>query len=312
MTITDNSALEGDGGGVRVIPGGLAFVWNSIIAGNTATTVGNDCSGTMKSYNHNLIGTGDGLTLTDSLVDLVGTDLSPIDPRLGPLDWHGGATRTHSLLPGSVAIDAGSSAAPGSSIFACEDIDQRGHARAADGDGDGGERCDIGAYERLAVDEEPGFVTCWGYSCPCDNNDFSGAGCRNSTGQGARLLGDGTARVNTDDMVLTCSQLPPNTRGVFFMGTFRQLSPLSFGDGNLCAKPGPTGGDIPGGYYRFKPVLTATPSGEMVLGPGVAGMAPAFIQEGTTFVFQCWYRDLGGPCGSGFNLSNGYLVSFTP
>jgi hypothetical protein len=34
------------------------------------------------------------------------TDLSGTDPRLGPLQDHGGPTRTHALLPGSPALDA--------------------------------------------------------------------------------------------------------------------------------------------------------------------------------------------------------------
>lgn len=62
------------------------------------------------------------------------SDIISADPRLGPLAWNGGPTRTHALLPGSPAIDAASpDVAP--------DADQRGMARPQ------GASFDIGAYE---------------------------------------------------------------------------------------------------------------------------------------------------------------------
>ena len=33
---------------------------------------------------------------------------------------------------------------------------------------------------------------------------------------------------------------------------------------------------------------------------------------GETRHFQCWYRDPGGLCGSGFNVSAAYTVTFRP
>jgi hypothetical protein len=72
---------------------------------------------------------------------LVGTADDPIDPRLGPLAFNGGPTRTHALLAGSPAIDHGdNSGAPAT--------DQRGVARRRDGDGNGSQITDIGAFER--------------------------------------------------------------------------------------------------------------------------------------------------------------------
>lgn len=61
------------------------------------------------------------------------------DLRLGPLDYYGGRTPSHSLLEGSPAIDwvAGE----------CEATDQRGLSRPQDGDGDGLALCDAGAFE---------------------------------------------------------------------------------------------------------------------------------------------------------------------
>jgi len=33
---------------------------------------------------------------------------------------------------------------------------------------------------------------------------------------------------------------------------------------------------------------------------------------GTTWYAQTWYRDPAGPCGGGFNTSNGLVLTFTP
>ena len=76
---------------------------------------------------------------------LIGTDLSPIDPLLGPLADNGGPTETHALLAGSPAIDAGN---PGV-LFNPAEFDQRGSpfARVVDGDAIVGARIDIGAFE---------------------------------------------------------------------------------------------------------------------------------------------------------------------
>src|SRR5262245_54157789 len=69
--------------------------------------------------------------------NLVGTAALPIDPKLGPLSDNGGLTKTHALLPGGPAIDAGANV-DGLAF------DQRGNgfARVAGG------AADIGAYER--------------------------------------------------------------------------------------------------------------------------------------------------------------------
>ena len=62
------------------------------------------------------------------------------NPLLSVLDYNGGSTKTHALLSGSPAIDAGSN-------DYCPPIDQRGAFRPFDGNGDGNRVCDIGAYE---------------------------------------------------------------------------------------------------------------------------------------------------------------------
>jgi len=88
--------------------------------------------------NFNLIGSGNaanGFTATDDLVIL------DADPLLGPLTDNGGPTETHALLPGSHAIDAGSSDDP---------FDQRGapFLRSVDNPSATGSGVDIGALEQ--------------------------------------------------------------------------------------------------------------------------------------------------------------------
>lgn len=59
-----------------------------------------------------------------------------VDPKLAPLVDNGGPTKTHALLSGSPAIDAG-----GTSAIGCLATDQRGVQRPQ------GRACDIGAFE---------------------------------------------------------------------------------------------------------------------------------------------------------------------
>jgi len=106
-TVTGNQAdgeIAGYGGGINtpgvLLPSAAVFhSWNTIIAGNRASTVGQDVEGPLGSLGHNLIG--------DSFVTEDPTDLVGVDPRLGPLQDNGGPTPTRALLPGSPAIDAG-------------------------------------------------------------------------------------------------------------------------------------------------------------------------------------------------------------
>ena len=69
------------------------------------------------------------------------------DPSLGPLQDNGGSTLTMAIDDTSVAVEAGSSLAPGSGGAACLATDQRGTGRPTDGDNSGTATCDAGAYE---------------------------------------------------------------------------------------------------------------------------------------------------------------------
>jgi CSLREA domain-containing protein len=144
-TITNNSASNFGGCGGVQNPSGAVNARNTIIALNTgASFTFPDFTGTLTSQGFNFIGNSQGATITPAqFTDQIGTGASPKDPLLGPLQYNGGATKTHALLVGSTAIDKGDSG--GSST------DQRGFTRPADLPGitnvTGGDASDIGAFE---------------------------------------------------------------------------------------------------------------------------------------------------------------------
>jgi hypothetical protein len=145
-TVTNNRSQD-DTAGIRKATGygGTVILRNSIVAGNISATVavnqGPDCRGVMTSHGYNLIGNKLGCTFSAKPGDKVGTNASPIDPRLGSLRNNGGSTWTHALAGNSPALNAGNPAVPGSGGDACLATDQRGVDRVAEHD------CDMGAFE---------------------------------------------------------------------------------------------------------------------------------------------------------------------
>jgi hypothetical protein len=143
-TVVEN--ISNTGGGLFHVAGGTFSVKNTIVAFNLVAFGGlgpNAFGATFTSQGNNLIGDGTQSNgFTDGVNgDIVGTGVNPIDPKLGALANNGGKTKTHALLAGSKAIDAGDNAGALST-------DQRGFLRKKDGNGDGIARVDIGAYER--------------------------------------------------------------------------------------------------------------------------------------------------------------------
>jgi pimeloyl-ACP methyl ester carboxylesterase len=176
VTVTNNRADSdangsGDGGGINGASG-VTTLANTIIAGNAdGGGEAPDCAGPLFSEGYNLIQNTVGCPFVIGLGDITGQN-----PKLGRLANDGGPTLTHALRRGSPAIDAGNPAPPGG-YPTCETTDQRGVARPEDGDSDGVARCDIGAYERRAVDGEPDGVIELPVAFQVTNSNTTSAAC---------------------------------------------------------------------------------------------------------------------------------------
>ncbi len=121
-TVRNCTIAYNTGSGWGLVTTGTMSVANTIAYGNSFPDLGT-AGGVATSLGNNLYGTQSGLTGTPS--DSVG------DPRLSQLGSYGGSTQTYALLPGSPAINAGTSTGAPS-------VDQRGITRAS---------VDIGAFE---------------------------------------------------------------------------------------------------------------------------------------------------------------------
>ncbi len=157
-TITLNSAADIDRSGLYVGSGDNTIV-NTIISGNSN---GDNCN----FEGGTLITDGD---LEDGVTCNFGLNANPM---LGPLADNGGPTKTHALMPGSPAINAGDdSQAVDPRDLTPLTTDQRGYARR------GGNHVDIGAYE-----EQTCYMT-FPYTVP--NGDttslIDAINCANST-----------------------------------------------------------------------------------------------------------------------------------
>ncbi|MCO8121088.1 M12 family metallo-peptidase [Stieleria sp. TO1_6] len=139
-TVTANSAPQGRGSGVASYSDGTAIsdtvLISTIVAGNANSDVDNIIVGggaaTISSGDFNLIGDGNAASAF-----IGGSDQTAVsDPGLAALADNGGPTQTHALQTGSPAIDAGDTTATLS-------LDQRGPGfpRLV------GSRVDIGAFE---------------------------------------------------------------------------------------------------------------------------------------------------------------------
>lgn len=135
--------------------------------------------------------------------------------------------------------------------------------------------------------------------CGCQGPSAPGAGqgCANSTGQGASLLGGGTASVAADDLVLLAENLAPSQPGLLFCGT-QALVGVPFGDGLRFV----------GGFVRRLGVRAADVQGraQWVALSGAGGWQTSDVRY-----FQVWYRDPGvSVCSQFFNLSSALQVTF--
>lgn len=165
-----------------------------------------------------------------------------------------------------------------------------------------------GVFVSGSVDRMPDFSTfCFGDGsdaiCPCSNNGASGAGCANSSGEGAILATSGSSSVGTDDLAFQMIQGPGPSPALLFVGTqdVNNGSGAPFGDGLRCA----------GGSIQRLDVRILDNNGAATWAPGLS--VQGGWSAGDTRVFQTWYRDVSGsPCGGQFNTSHAVGVTFQP
>lgn len=160
-----------------------------------------------------------------------------------------------------------------------------------------------GALYEPAGAGEPGVALCFGSGagplCPCGNAAPADAGCANSSGRGARLLGLGTNRVAADDLVLVAEQLVPGSVGMLFQGeqSIAGGQGVPFGAGLRCCGQG---------LVRLQ-VWNADALGRAQSTVPIANSGA--VSAGESRCYQVIYRDaIGSACGQGFNLSSAYEV----
>lgn len=142
-----------------------------------------------------------------------------------------------------------------------------------------------------------------GAFCPCVNFGKPGHGCENSASAvGCRLAGQGSASVGGDDLVLRATSSVPGQPGLFFQGNnaINGGAGSTFGDGVRCA----------GGNVQRLQIRTANGAGEAATTASI--VTNGGVSAGDTRRYQWWYRDPAGPCGTGFNFSNGLELTWLP
>ena len=104
-------------------------------------------------------------------------------------------------------------------------------------------------------------------------------------------------------MTVRADGMPPTQPGLFFYGPEQAIVP--FGNGFRCLGAGSAG------IARLD-IEVSSAAGillhnvDMTSPPTLATQ----ITGGSTWNFQAWFRDNGGPCGSGSNLSHALSIDF--
>ncbi len=125
----------------------------------------------------------------------------------------------------------------------------------------------------------------------------------NSTENGASLRGFGTSSLGDplSSLAFAVEGLPPGVPCLLYYGT--STAQVPFGDGFRC---------VAGSTFR-EAVVFASAVGEALIPFTPASSQPSgTVVPGSTWHFQAYYRNLTGPLGTGFNLSDGYTILFQP
>jgi predicted outer membrane repeat protein len=159
-TISNNYSYVNGGGIYAKGDSPQMTLVNTIVAGNRLNGLGPDLYSPDETFqsSFSLIGDPSDATINSTVA---GSNITGVDPLLGPLQDNGGPTFTESLPAGSPAVDAGSSASV---------LDQRGLLRAvaqgtARSTAAGANCADIGAFELQVSGGGPG-ATCHPSSAP--------------------------------------------------------------------------------------------------------------------------------------------------
>ena len=154
----------------------------------------------------------------------------------------------------------------------------------------------------ILTSPSPGDAYCPGYvaSCPCGNGGDGTSGCGNSSGAGALLDASGSASVAALDLVLKLDGGFSGQPCLFYQAENRVNggNGIIFGDGLRCA----------GGSVVRLEVRTPGASGQAVTTVPVATRGG--VSAGDVRRYQVWYRDNGFSCGSNFNTTNGYEITW--
>ena len=147
--------------------------------------------------------------------------------------------------------------------------------------------------------QEFGRVTVWAGACA--NVQRYCVSAPHSSGLSARIGSAGVASLADDGFALTVHEGPPGVPGLFLAGT--SAIQVLFGDGFRC---------VGGQAARLGPFDFTDTSGTIRRELSLQSGPLSLLQPGDTRYFQFWFRDAGGPGGSGFNLTDGLSVTFCP
>ncbi len=132
------------------------------------------------------------------------------------------------------------------------------------------------------------------------------AGCANGQyTSGARLAASGLASISNDTVVLIGEHTEHSQSGLYFQAN-NDLSPGNiWGDGLQCA-----GGQLKRLGVRFS---DGTGYSDTSAWTTPISVKAGNVNAGDTKYYQLWYRNpFNSPCGSEFNASNGYMITWVP
>ncbi len=240
-TISLNRAKTQSAGGIYFENGygGVLTLNNTIVAMNISSGSGPDCLGVIGSGGYNLIS-----DTTDCTFNSTTGDQLNVDPKLGPLQDNGGPTLTQWLYAGSPAIDGGNPAGCTDAQGNLLTTDQRGYTRPLDGDQDGSNICDIGAYEADPSHLPPPPATSLWYVTPAGNDQND---CHTPTTP-CSTINAAIGKANSGDTVYVSSGVYSSASGDQVVLIDKNLDLSGGWSLDFTYQPGYS--DIDGGYAR--------------------------------------------------------------